>query len=190
MDPAMMGADPAMMGADPAMMGGAPVDPAAEEAAAYDMLVQAVRQVLSEMGIEPKEEKGEGDSESKSDGESKSEGKGDRLTKLENTVNQIAMALGLPTDGGGDEDAGGGPDAATGMSAGSGMPSDGAGAMPMMGPLDPMAGAGMADVASLSGSPMPSPTEMQMPKGAGFRPADPQKSVAGDIAAAMRKLRS
>jgi len=134
---------------DPAMMGGAPAQPAApamDPAMLYDMVVQAVRQVMQEMGGAP-------GAQAANAPEKKKATPNDRLDKIEAVLSQLGIPL--------DQMEGAG--AASGFSSGSGMPADGGAAMPMMGPLDPRAGAAMASMGGAS---------MAAPKAAGFRPLD------------------
>lgn len=199
MDPAMMGGgapmDPAMMGGgapmDPAMMGGgAPMDPAAmaaEEQAGgeqvYDMITQAVRQVMQEMGIT-----GEGGGEKKEEPKKK-EGTSNKIEKLETMMGSIMTTLGLPIPESGEgegEDAGGQEAAAAaGFGMDSGMPADGANAVPMAaGPLDPNASMAMAQL-----DPGGMPAMPQPPKTAGFRPLDDLTEVR-NMATALKRLRT
>ena len=138
MDPAMAGGMPpgGEMMADPmagagmpppdAAMGAPPPNPEQE---IYDMIVQAVRQVLQEMGIE------EGGAEPK---KAKKPSVDERLSAMEEMMAQLLG--GVPVDG---EPSGGG------FGPGAGEPVDDAGAaamMPSMGPLSPGAAAPMADM--------------------------------------------
>lgn len=171
MDPAMMGAAPmAPAPMDPAMMGGAPISAAAgpsalatvppqgadPEAAAdpiYDMMIQAVRevlpQVLQEMGVEPgKEGEGEGDEKPKKKKKPSAE---DRLATIE-------AVLGVTPDMEG-EGGEAGAAAAAGLTAGSGEPAPLDGTVPIMGggpggPLDPGL-SGMMNQVGAGGGPLP-----------------------------------
>ncbi len=81
MDPAMM--DPAMAGGDPAAAVGEepPMDPAAEDEQIKQMISPIIKQVLSELGIEPKEKK---------------VSPKERMDSLEAQVAGIAEKLGVP----------------------------------------------------------------------------------------------
>ena len=162
--------DPAAMAAEE-QAGGAEV---------YDMSVQAVRQVMQEMGVAGGE--GEG---TKKEEPKKKEGTSSKIEKLEAMVGALMTTLGVPvpTDGAEDGEAAGAPAAGFGME--SGAPADGANAVPMsMGPLDPNANAAMAQ---LDPGGMPQPA--QPPKMAGFRPLDDMTEVR-QMAAVLKRIRA
>jgi hypothetical protein len=183
MDPAMAG-----MPVDPAAAGGAPADPAAmaaeEEAGGaqvYDMIVQAVRQVMQEMGVQGGEGEGDGEEEKKEEPK-KTEGTSSKIENLENMMGSIMTTLGIPVPGG---EAGGAAEAApaAGFGMDSGAPSAGENALPMpVGPLDPNASAMMGEVAPAGGMPMP-------PKMAGFKPLDDMSEVK-KMAAVLKRIQA
>jgi len=201
MDPAMMAAGGGGMPMDPSMMGGMPMDPSAVGAGpavglpppaaapvppaavpsggagdpAYDMIVNAVRQVVQEMGIGGG---GGGDDKGGSKGGKDMEG---RVAAIEGALAQVLEQLGLANP----EQAlaqsveeAAGPGAAAGMGPGAGVPADGADAIPMpAGPMDPGAAAAMGEI----GAP-----GMKM---SSARPLD-ASTGAYEIAQAVSRLRS
>lgn len=180
MDPAMQQApadpgqpfDPSMAGPEPQMEGTPPVDPAAQDPAAlYDMVVQAVRQVMQESGgaaaAQPAAE------EKPKDSKGKGKAIESRLDAVEGALAQLIEVSGLvPPEGGAGAEA-------AGMGPGAGAPSDGAGAQAMMpqGPMDPAAGQALAAVGS-----------GQAP--IGMPPKTASANRARNIATIMRRLRA
>lgn len=169
MDPSAAGGMPMAPGGmpmDPSMAGGAmPVDPsqlnavagvgpdasspppaalqmppAAASPLSQDQLVQAVRQVLQEVGMGGNSD--DGKSKPAKDMEL-------RLSAVEAALAEVLEHLGMANPQQAVAEAvqeSAGPQQAAGLSSGSGQPSDGETSMPIAGPMDPAAAQAMSDI--------------------------------------------
>jgi len=190
MDPAMAAAggapmDPMAAGAGPAVSlpppAAAPIAPAAPPPGgggdpAYDMIVQAVRQVVQEMGVAPGAAPG-GESKPAKDMEA-------RLGAVEGALAQVLEMMGLANPeqamSQAVEEAAPAPGAAAGMGAGAGQPAEGAGAVPLgAGPMDPGSAQAMQGMAP--------PGAMQI-AASGPRPLDGE-SVTDRMAEILKRSR-
>jgi hypothetical protein len=139
MDPTMMqGAPPdpsAGMPMDPAMMQGAPPDPSAgmqDPAMLYEMMLQAVRQVMEESG-------GTGGKESK---KPKKPSVDDRIAAIERALSEIGIPVAAPEDednaSSSEKDSDDKQQQSSVMGPAAGQPAGGNGALPVGGPLGTM----------------------------------------------------
>ena len=191
-DPAAQGApvDPAAQGApvDPSMAagGGAPAAslpppaaapaapaPASPDASGMDAMVQAVRQVMMEMGVggQPQGKGGKGGADNE-----------ERLSAIEAALAQVLQALNLasPDQAVADAVSANAKQTGKGMTAGSGQADPGAGTVAASGPMDPNASAVMGQLKP--------PTTVSGVKMGSARPLD-GATKASQLASALKKVR-